>query len=83
MTALTKILETSAPETKPCPDNLEPQGMKCNFSQAPLEVPDPWTKKISGRRAWVRKKTAFSVDFLAESLESQSSQFEAFISTIE
>ena len=27
MTALTKFLETSATETKPCPDNLEPQGM--------------------------------------------------------
>jgi len=27
MTTLTKFLETSATETKPCPDNLEPQGM--------------------------------------------------------
>ena len=45
-------------------------------------VPDTWTKKISGQRVRV-KKTAFLVDFLAESLESQSFQFEAFLSTIE
>ena len=28
--------------------NLEPQGIKYNFSQVPLKVPDTWTKKVSG-----------------------------------